>query len=70
MMNEIIEAIGANPKITTRELSDQLNVNQLDLASALNDEVGSGTVIRHNVFVENGTPRPTLAFGWSCPATL
>jgi len=70
MMNEIIEVINANPKITTRDLSDITNVNQLDLAAALNDEVGSGTVIRHNVFVENGTPRPTLAFGWSCPAAL
>jgi hypothetical protein len=70
MMNDIIEAIKANPKITTRDLSDLTNVNQLDLAAALNDEIGSGTVIRHTVFVENGTPRSTLAFGWSCPATL
>ncbi len=67
MMNEIIEVIRTNPKITTRDLSDLTNVNQLDLADALNDEVRSGTVIRHNVFVENGTHRPTLCFGWSCP---
>lgn len=70
MMNEIIEAIKANPKITTRALSDLTNVEQIDLAAALNDEVKSGTVIRCMVFVENGTPRPTLSFGWSCPATL
>ena len=70
MMNEIMEVIEANPKITTRALSDMTNINQLDLAAALNDEVESGTVIRCMVFVENGTPRPTLAFGWSCPATL
>ncbi len=67
MMNEIIEVIKTNPKITTRDLSDLTNFNQLDLADALNDEVRSGTVIRHNVFVENGTFRPTLCFGWSCP---
>jgi len=69
-MNDIIEVIKTNPKITTRDLSDLTNINQLDLAAALNDEVKSGTVIRHTVFVENGTPRPTLSFGWSCPATL
>ena len=70
MMNEIIEVIEANPRITTRALSDLTNVNQLDLAAALNDEIKSGTVIRCTVFVENGTPRPTMSFGWSCPATL
>jgi hypothetical protein len=67
MMNEIIEVIKTNPKITTRDLSDLMNLDQLDLAEALNDEVKGGTVIRHNVFVENGTHRPTLSFGWSCP---
>jgi len=67
MMNEIIEVIKTNPNITTRALSDLMNLDQLDLAEALNDEVRSGTVIRHNVFVENDTHRPTLCFGWSCP---
>lgn len=70
MMNEIIEVIEANPRITTRELSDKTNINQIDLSAALNEEVKSGTIIRCNVFVENGTTRPTLSFGWSCPATL
>jgi len=67
MMNEILAAIALHPKITTRELSDLTNIRQLDLAAALNDEVEGGTVTRHNVFVENGTSRSTLCFGWSCP---
>jgi len=67
MMNDILATIALHPKITTRELSDLTNITQLDLAAALNDEVEGGTVIRHNVFVENDTPRPTLCFGWSCP---
>ena len=70
MMNKIIKVIESNPRITTRELSDRTNVNQIDLSAALNEEAKSGTVIRCNVFVDNGTPRPTLCFGWSCPAGL
>jgi hypothetical protein len=67
MMNDILAAIALHPKITTRELSDLTNIKQLDLADALNDEVAGGTLNRHLVFVENGTPRPTVCFGWSCP---
>lgn len=68
MMNEAIEVIQQNAKITTRELSTMMGVDQTELFYALNDEAESGTLIRHMVFVENGTSRPTLCFGWSCPA--
>ncbi len=66
MLISYIQCIALHPKITTRELSDLTNITQLDLAAALNDEVKDGTLTRHNVFVENGTPRSTLCFGWSC----
>ncbi len=68
-MDDILAVILTNAEITTRMLSGILSINQLDLADALHNEVAGGTLIRHNVFVENGTPRPTLCFGWSCPAS-
>lgn len=70
MMNEALEVIREQDKIDTASLADILGVNRTELFDILNDEAKSGTVIRHNVFVDNGTHRPTLAFGWSCPATL
>ncbi|KPL07302.1 hypothetical protein AMJ86_04765 [bacterium SM23_57] len=67
MMTEAIEAISNNPEITTRELANIMGVDQQELFYTLNDEANGGNLIRHMVFVENGTSRPTLCFGWSCP---
>ena len=67
MMNEAIRLIQNDPKVTTRELAELLNVDQSVLFDALNSEANEGNLIRHAAYLENGTPRPTLCFGWSCP---
>ena len=67
MMNEAIRLIENDPKVTTRELAELLNVEQSVLFDALNSEANEGKLIRHVAYLENGTNRPTLCFGWSCP---
>ena len=67
-LEEIHGIILTNAGITTRMLAGMLTVNLIELADVLHDEVSSGNLVREMVFVENDTPRPTLAFGWSCPA--
>lgn len=69
MMNEALEIIRERGEIDTGTLAIILGVNRTELFNALNDEAISGTVNRQFVFVDNGTLRPTLCFGWSCPAT-
>lgn len=69
MMNEALELIREHGEIDTGTLAVMLNVDRTELFNALNDEVESGTVERLFMFVENGTPRPTLCFGWTCPIT-
>lgn len=63
-----LELIREHGKIDTGTLAMLLDVNRTELFNALNDEFISGTVIRQTVYVDNGTPRSTLCFGWSCPA--
>ena len=67
MMNEAIRLIQNDPKVTTRELAEVLNVDVGVLFDALNSEVKEGNLIRHVAYLDNGTNRPTLCFGWSCP---
>lgn len=68
MKNEALDIIQEQDKIDTGSLAELLGVDRQDLFQTLNIEAKRGTVIRQTVFVENGTNRPTLCFGWSCPA--
>jgi len=67
MMNEAITLIQNDPTVTTRSLAEMLEVDASVLFDALNSEAKEGNLIRHTVYVNNGTTRPTLCFGWSCP---
>jgi predicted transcriptional regulator len=67
-MNEALILIRERDKIDTGTLARLLDVDRATLFDSLNTEAKRGTVIRQGVLVENGTPRPTLCFGWSCPA--
>jgi len=67
MMNEALAVIREKDKIDTGTLASLLGVDRTKLFNTLNTEAKRGTVIRQGVFVENGTSRPTLCFGWSCP---
>ena len=67
-MNEALTLIRERDKIDTGTLAYLLDVDRTTLFDALNTEAKRGTVIRQGVLVENGTNRPTLCFGWSCPA--
>lgn len=67
-MNEALTLIRERDKIDTGSLAYLLGVDRTKLFNTLNAEAKRGTVIRQGVLVENGTRRPTLCFGWSCPA--
>jgi hypothetical protein len=68
MMIEALAVIREKDKIDTGTLAGLLAVDRTKLFQTLNAEAKRGTVIRQGVLVENGTSRPTLCFGWSCPA--
>lgn len=67
MRNEALDLIREKDKIDTGSLAALLDVDRQKLFEILNAEAKSGTIVRQGVFVENGSPRPTLCFGWSCP---
>jgi hypothetical protein len=67
-MTEALAIIREKDLIDTGSLATLLDVDRGILFETLNIEAKRGTVIRQSVFVENGTHRPTLCFGWSCPA--
>jgi hypothetical protein len=68
MMNKILEVLrGSNEPIDTGSLAASIAVNRTELFSVLNEATKDGKLVRHGLFVANGTFRPTLCFGWSCP---
>lgn len=68
-MTEAFELISqqAGP-IDTGTLAELMGVDRTDLFDTLNAAAKGDTLVRSMVFVSNGTYRPTLCFGWSCPA--
>ncbi len=67
-MNEAFALIREHGPIDTGSLAAMMDVDRTDLFNTLNAAAKGDTLLRQGLLVENGTPRPTLCFGWSCPA--
>lgn len=67
-MIEAFALISEHGPIDTGTLAEMMGVDRTALFSTLNAAAKGDTLIRHGLFVENDKPRPTLCFGWSCPA--
>lgn len=68
-MTEAIEVLRRfGEPVDTGALASAMKVDRTELFAALNAAAKDGKLERHGLLVENGTRRPTLCFGWSCPA--
>lgn len=54
--------------VDTGWLAESAGVDRREMFNTLNRLANEGRLVRSFMFLENGTPRPTIGFGWSCPA--